>query len=269
VDLQGQVALVTGAGRGIGRDIALGLGAEGMRVALLGRDEATLDARLAECAALGVDAMTVHADVTNDDQVRAAVATVERHFGPLDLVVSNAGRRELRAAAPWDADADDWWQTIETNLRGPFLVAHAVLPAMTRRGRGRLLFIGSGMGLRSQPLWSAYGVSKAASSRLMDSLAAALDGSGVTVLEISPGLVRTDMTETMWGPADEQPWNDVRQMVLAAVRFAAGDLDALHGRFVHAARDDLDTLLAKSEDIVREDARTLRLRSYAPDDPLA
>jgi len=268
MDLHGQVALVTGAGRGIGRDIALGLGAEGMRVALLGRDEATLDARLAECAALGVEAMTVHADVTNEDQVRAAVGNVERHFGPLDLVVSNAGRRESAPAAPWEADPDDWWQTIETNLRGPFLVAHAVLPGMTRRGRGRLLLMGSGMGLRPQPLWSAYGVSKAANSRLTDSLAAALEGSGVTVLEISPGLVRTDMTEMMWGSADEQPWNDVRLMVLAAVRFAAGDLDALHGRFVHAARDDLDALVARSHDIVREDARTLRLRSYAPDDPL-
>jgi 3-oxoacyl-[acyl-carrier protein] reductase len=141
--------------------------------------------------------MSVHADVTNDDQVRAAVGTVERHFGSLDLVVSNAGRRESGPAVPWDADADDWWQTIETNVRGPFLVARAVLPAMTRRGRGRLLFMGSGMGLRPQPLWSAYGVSKAASSRLMDSLAAALEGTGVTVLEISPGLVRTDMTESM------------------------------------------------------------------------
>jgi NAD(P)-dependent dehydrogenase (short-subunit alcohol dehydrogenase family) len=269
MDLQGQVALVTGAGRGIGRDIALGLAAEGMRVALLGRDEATLDARLAECAALGVDAMTVHADVTNDQQVRAAVVAVQRHFGPLDLVVSNAGRRESSPAAPWEADADDWWQTIETNLRGPFLVAQAVLPEMTLRGRGRLLFVGSGMGLRPQPLWSGYGVSKAASSRLMDSLAAALDGSGVTVLEMSPGLVRTDMTETMWGSPDEQPWNDVRQMVLAAVRFAAGDLDALHGRFVHASRDDLDVLIARSDDIVADDARTLRLATYGPDDPLA
>ena len=130
MELHGQVALVTGAGRGIGREIALGLAREGMRVALLGRDEATLDERLAECAALGAEAMTVNADVTNEEQVRAAVGAVERHLGPLDLVVSNAGRRESGPAAPWEADADDWWRTIETNLRGPFLVARAVLPAM-------------------------------------------------------------------------------------------------------------------------------------------
>jgi NAD(P)-dependent dehydrogenase (short-subunit alcohol dehydrogenase family) len=172
-------------------------------------------------------------------------------------------------AAPWEAAADDWWSTVETNLRGPFLVAQAVLPGMVRRGSGRLLHVGSGMGLRPQPEWSAYGVSKAALSRLTDSLAAALAGTGVTVLEMSPGLVRTDMTEMMWGPAADQPWNDVQQMVDGVLRFARGDLDGLAGRFVHAARDDLDALVARSADIARDDARTLRLCTYGADDPLA
>jgi 3-oxoacyl-[acyl-carrier protein] reductase len=269
MELTGQVALVTGAGRGIGRDIALGLAREGVLVALLGRDEASLDARLAECAALGTDAMTVHADVTNEEEVRAAVRAVQRHLGPLDLVVSNAGRREAAPSAPWEADSDDWWRTIETNLRGPFLVAQAVLPEMTRRGSGRLLNVGSGMGQGPQPQWSAYGVSKAALSRLNDSLAAALEGTGVTVLEMSPGLVRTDMTETMWGAPDDQRWGDVARLVDATVRFARGDLDALHGRFVHAARDDLDELVRLADTINESPARTLRLATYGPDDPLA
>jgi len=269
MELQGQVALVTGAGRGLGREIALGLGREGMRVALLGRDEATLDDRLAECAALGVDAMTVRADVTSEPEVRAAVGAVQRHLGPLDLVVSNAGRRESGPAAPWQADADDWWRTVETNLRGPFLLAQAVLPAMTSRGSGRLLHVGSGMGHWPQPQWSAYSVSKAALGRLTDTLAAALEDTGVTVLEMSPGLVRTDMTETMWGAPDEQPWNDVQRMVDGVIRFARGDLDALHGRFVHAVDDDLDTLVALADRITAADARTLRMTSYGPDDPRA
>jgi NAD(P)-dependent dehydrogenase (short-subunit alcohol dehydrogenase family) len=269
MELKGQVALVTGAGRGIGREIALGLAREGVRVALLGRDEATLDERLAECAALGAEAMTVNADVTNEEQLRAAVGAVERHLGPLDLVVSNAGRRESGPAAPWEADGDDWWRTVETNLRGPYLVARTVLPGMVGRGNGRLLHMGSGMGHLPQPQWSAYALSKAALSRLTDTLAAALEDTGVTVLEMSPGLVRTDMTETMWGSPDEQPWNDVRRTVDAVVRFARGDLDPLHGRFVHAVRDDLDKLIALAGTVTRVDARTLRLRPYGPDDPLA
>jgi 3-oxoacyl-[acyl-carrier protein] reductase len=76
------------------------------------------------------------------------------------------------------------------------------------------------------------------------------------------------MTETMWGPAHEQPWNDVRRVVEAVLRFAAGELDSLHGRFVHAARDDLDGLLVRADEIREKDARTLRLRPHGRDDPL-
>jgi hypothetical protein len=88
------------------------------------------------------------------------------------------------------------------------------------------------------------------------------------MLEASPGLVRTEMTETMWGPADEQPWNPVQRMVDLVRRFARGELDALHGRFVHAVRDDLDVLLAQAPALQAADARALRLRPYGPDDPL-
>ena len=78
----------------------------------------------------------------------------------------------------------------------------------------------------------------------------------------------TDMTETMWGPPDEQVWTPVQAITTAVLRFARGELDALRGRFVHAARDDLDALLAAAGQIADRDARTLRLRPYAEDDPL-
>jgi 3-oxoacyl-[acyl-carrier protein] reductase len=268
VSLAGEVAVVTGAGRGIGRAIAVGLAAEGMRVGLLGRTRETLEATLGECVAAGGTGVVVPADVANIGQLRGALDTVCRDLGEPDLVVNNAGRRDEVACLPWEGDPTDWWLTVETNLRGPYLLARRVLPDMVARGSGRLLQIGSGMAHGPQPAWSAYGVSKAALSRFTDSLAAALDGTGVTVLELSPGLVRTDMTETMWGPADEQRWNDVARTVAAVVRFARGDLDALHGRFVHAARDDLDALLANVEQIRAADARTLRLRAYGDADPL-
>ena len=270
--LREQVALVTGAGRGIGREIAVALAREGMRVGLVGRTPATLASAADACTSAGAaDAVGAPADVTDRVAVARAVATVVDRLGPVDLLVANAGAREETAARPWETDPDEWWRVVETNLRGVLLLDHAVVPAMVERARGRVLHVGSGMGQRPRPRgeWSAYSVSKAGLARLTDSLASGLDGTGVTVLEMSPGLVRTDMTETMWGPADEQTWSPVGAMTGAVVRFARGDLDALHGRFVHAARDDLDALLAVTEKIRERDARTLRLRPYGPSDPLA
>jgi NAD(P)-dependent dehydrogenase (short-subunit alcohol dehydrogenase family) len=266
--LDGQVALVSGASRGIGREIAVGLARDGARVALLGRDRAALEDTLRACAADGAKALAVPVDVTDAGAVRAAVSTVERDLGPVDVLVANAGVRDRDAVPPWETDPNDWWRVVETNLRGVYLLDRAVLPGMVARGSGRVVHVGSGMGQRPTPDWSAYSVSKAGVGRLTDNLATALDGTGVVVLEVSPGLVRTDMTEQMWGPPDEQPWNPVERIVEVVRRFAEGDLDALHGRFVHAARDDLDALLAAARTIRDADARTLRLRPYGDDDPL-
>jgi NAD(P)-dependent dehydrogenase (short-subunit alcohol dehydrogenase family) len=263
------VALVTGATRGIGREIALGLARDGLRLGVLGRDEVALRSVAGECDDAGADrTATAVVDVTDTAAVAAAVARIEDELGPVELVIGNAGIREDAPAPLWEADADAWWRVVETNLRGVLTVVHAALPGMVSRGRGRILHVGSGMGQRPNADWSAYAVSKAGLSRLTDSLAAMLAGTGVTVVEMSPGLVRTDMTEHMWGPPDEQPWNDVDRMVDAVRRFARGDLDALHGRFVHAAKDDLDALVDAAPAITEADARTLRLRPYGPDDPL-
>ena len=266
--LQGRVALVSGAGRGIGREVALALAAAGARVGLLGRTRTALEEVLRECARRGARAVAVPADVADPGQAAAAVDTVVRDLGPVDLLVPNAGLRERDKALPWETDPADWWRVVETNLRGTFLLDRFVVPAMVERGSGRVLHVGSGMGQRANPDWSAYAVSKAAVSRLTDSLAVAVAGAGVTVLEVSPGLVRTDMTETMWGPPDEQPWNPVDRFTDVVLKFARGELDALHGRFVHASRDDLDQLLRMASEIRAADARTLRLRTWGTDDPL-
>jgi NAD(P)-dependent dehydrogenase (short-subunit alcohol dehydrogenase family) len=265
-----RLALVSGGGRGIGRAIALGLAVDGWSLAVLGRTQKTLDETAAACREAGSpEAVGVVADVTDPVAVRSAVARVTEQLGRVDLLVANAGLREDRPTTPWQADPDDWWRVVETNLRGVHLLDSAVLPSMVERGSGRVLHVGSGMGYETYPEWSAYGASKAALARLTDATAAALAGTGVTLLEVSPGLVRTDMTEQMWGPAEEQPWAPAELMVGVVRRFANGELDALHGRFVHARRDDLVDLVARAEQVRAAEARTLRLRPYGPDDPLA
>jgi 3-oxoacyl-[acyl-carrier protein] reductase len=265
------VALVTGAGRGLGHDTAVALSRAGMRVGLLGRTRTTLEETLRACVQAGTRAVAVPADVTRDDAVRAAVSTVERDLGPVDLLVNNAGLVDPVETEPWHADPGDWWRVVETNVRGPFLVSRAVVPGMVERGRGRVVNVNSGMGARAVPGYSAYSVSKAALARFTDALAQSLEGTGVVVLDVSPGLVRTDMTESMamWEGLDPSRWNDPAAMVDVVLRVAAGDLDPLGGRFVHAAKDDVDALLARAAGMAGTEARTLRLRPYGEDDPVA
>jgi 3-oxoacyl-[acyl-carrier protein] reductase len=260
-----RVTLVTGAGRGLGRELARTLSAAGLAVGLVGRDPDTLAEVEAE---LDGPTFTVAADVTNPALVGQAVDVVEEKLGPIDLLVNNAGARDPVRAMPWDADPSDWWQVMEVNLLGPVLLAHELVPRMIRRGAGRVLELGSGVGLRAEPGYSAYSVSKAALLRWVDNLAAGLDAdSGVRVLAVSPGLVRTDMTEQMWEGLPDSAYGSAQPLCTVVRRFAAGELDALHGWFVHAAKDDVDALLAAAAD-GDEHARRIRLRAYGEGDPL-
>lgn len=261
-----QVALVTGAGRGLGRELARTLCRAGLSVGLVGRTPG----RLAEVEAeLDGPTFSVAADVTNAHLVQQAVEVVEDKLGPVDLLVNNAGLRDPVRALPWEADPHEWWQVMEVNLLGPVLLAHEVVPRMLRRGTGRVLELASGVGLRPEPPYSAYSVSKAALLRWVDNLAAGLgDDSAVRVLAASPGLVRTDMTDDMWEGLPESAYGSAEPLCEVARRFAAGELDALHGWFVHAAKDDLDGLVAAAAG-ADPHARRMRITAYGPDDPLA
>jgi 3-oxoacyl-[acyl-carrier protein] reductase len=261
-----RVALVTGAGRGLGRELARALSRAGLAVGLVGRNPDRLEA-----VESGLDgpSFSVAADVTKPPFVEQAVDVVEDKLGPVDLLVNNAGLRDPERAMPWEADPEHWWQVMEVNLLGPVLLAHAVVPRMLRRGGGRVLELASGVGLRAEPSYSAYSVSKAALLRWVENLAGGLGGdSAVRVLAASPGLVRTDMTEDMWEGLPESAYGSAESICTVASRFAAGELDALHGWYVHAAKDDLDALVGVARQ-AEEKARSLRLTPYGPDDPLA
>lgn len=269
MSLTGQVALVTGASRGIGAAIARGLAANGSAVACLGRDSDRLAPVVEEITTAGGTAIAVVADVVDEAAVREAVGQVEARLGPIDLLVNNAGLIDAAEGPLWEADTTDWWRVVEADVRGPFLLSHAVLPAMVARGRGRIVNINSGMGVRAQPLYSAYSVAKSGLGRMTEAIAGALRDSPVCVFDVAPGLVGTEMTAAMpmWDGHEE--WTPVERVVEMVCAVAEGRLDRLSGRYVRADRDSVEELTAQADQIRQLDARVLRLRLYGPEDPLS
>jgi NAD(P)-dependent dehydrogenase (short-subunit alcohol dehydrogenase family) len=261
------VALVTGASAGIGRHLAEGLARRGMAVAGLARTPDRLTTAMREVAdASGGRTLAVAADVTDRGAVEAAVARVEAELGPVDLLVNNAGLMDAAEVPVWQADPDEWWRVVESHVRGPLLLVHAVVPGMVERGRGRVVDLASGLSTRAQTLYSAYSVGKTGQMRLTEALAVSLEGTGVAVFDLAPGVVRTEMSTSMSIHEGRTDWTAPETVVELVAAIAAGELDAWSGRFLRAGGDDLTTLRR----VVPEgDARRLRLRAYGPDDPIA
>ena len=269
--LEGQVALVTGGGRGIGRAIGVALGSAGARVALAARSQDELAEAAGAVEAEGEVVRGLTLDVTDPGAVAGVVGEVEAELGPITLLVNNAGT--AHAPGPlWEVDPDDWWRDLEVHVRGAFNCCRAVLPGMVERGRGRVVNIGSLAGGRDETYISGYACAKTAYLRLTGALAAETAGLGVTVFCVSPGLVRTRMVEELLGEAGRRwrPWiaatapedyTPAERVAGLLVRIAVGDADPLSGRFLHA-RDDLDALLADAARITADDLLTLRLREW-------
>ncbi|MCR6690600.1 SDR family NAD(P)-dependent oxidoreductase [Cellulomonas sp.] len=267
----GRRVVVSGAGRGIGRGIALGLAAAGWDVGLVGRTRAHLDAVADEIARGSSGARTVVAvaELTDAAQVRAAVADLQGAWGGIDLLVNNAGVIEHAETDFAADDVEDAWRVVETNVRGPMLLAHAVLPDMLVRGSGRLLQISSGAGYSRSSSYTGYGISKGALARLTTLLDAQYRDRGIRTLDLAPGVVATDMTAGMPVHAQRTAWTSLDDVVALVRAFGDGELDALSGRLVRAGADTVDSLRAAADRIVAADARRLRVPSYGTDDPLA
>jgi 3-oxoacyl-[acyl-carrier protein] reductase len=250
-ELEGQIALVTGGGRGIGRGIALELADAGARVGVAARTRDQVAATATEIGGLAVEA-----DVSDRESVRRMVAEVERELGPIDLLVANAGIGGPEGAT-WQIDVDDWWRVFEVNVLGVHLCCRAVIPTMLARGGGRIVITGSGAAYLPGTRSTAYPASKAAVWRYGEALANELAGR-IPVFVISPGLVRTAMTEDLW--PDDAPWTPFELAPRLVRALASGRADALAGRYIHAEHDDVDELIVRADEIAREDLNTIRLR---------
>ena len=269
--LAGRVAVVTGGGRGLGREVAQRLAAEGARVAVAARSADELEETVRSIATAGGHAAAHPMDVSDAGAVQQMMALVERDMGPVDLLVNNAA--VIQPLGPvWEVPPEEWWRLLEINLFGTFLCARAVLAGMTERRHGRIVNVASGAGIESPPFISAYVASKAAVIRLSEELAAETADHGISVFAIDPGWMSTTMTAYLadsdqgrrWTPSAPSifgteahvPTSRGADLVLA---LATGKADSLSGRFL-TVWDDLDDLMGRVDEITHNDLLRVRLR---------
>jgi NAD(P)-dependent dehydrogenase (short-subunit alcohol dehydrogenase family) len=187
---QPDVALVTGASRGIGRATAIALAGRGVGVALVSRSGESLDAVRKE---IGGRAISIEADVSDAAAVASMVETAARKLGPIDLLVNNAGT--LARKPLHELDASEWDRVLGVNLKGAYLCIRAVLPSMIERGRGRIVNVSSISGKLGTPLLAAYCASKWGLLGLSAAAAEELRPKGIQVFSVCPGSVNTEMLQ--------------------------------------------------------------------------
>ena len=191
---RGDVALVTGAGRGIGRAVALALGEARARVALLSRTASDVESAAQAIRDGGGEAIALRCDVADAGDVAAAFERVREALGPVDLLVNNAGVGTVAPYEVADYEIAEWDRIVNVNLRGVFLCCRAVLPSMRERKRGTVINVGSISGHKSAPLVSPYGVSKFGLVGLNQALIAENHKHGIRICMVSPGTTDT----TIW-----------------------------------------------------------------------
>ncbi len=268
VPLRGQVAIVTGGGRGVGRAIAATLAEAGASVAVAARSAAEVMAVAEAIERGGGRALAVQTDVTDVTDVTSLIEETERQLGSPTLLVNNAGTWG-HVGPVENADPNEWWGDVEVTLLGTFLCSRAVLPGMLERGLGRIVNVASNAAIAPRPFASAYASTKAAVLRFTDSLAGELEGRGVGVFAVTPGYVRTELVDRVISSAQGQKYLpelaaridqlEPERAGLLVADIASGRLDPLAGRFIHVL-DDVDDLLRRADEIIEQDLYTLRLR---------
>ena len=272
--IRGKVAIITGAGKGIGRGIARAYASEGAKLVLVSRTLAQVEDAADEARAAGAQASALAVDVAKPDDVRRMVEYTLERFSRVDVLVNNAAI--LGPVGPLHLnDAEHWAQAININVTGLMLCCHAVLPHMIGQGGGKIINL-SGAGVtRASETISAYGTSKAAVVRLTETLALEMLPHNVSVNALGPGQIDTDLLDPM---ASEDSLIEpamgamvrrtksgrgapLEEAAALAVWLASDASDGLTGRLISATQDDWRELGPRIPQIMASDLYTLRFNT--------
>ena len=270
--LKDRVALITGAGRGIGRAIALAYAKEGARLALAARTLSELEETAREAEALGALTHVVQVDVTNEEEVAEMVRQTAERFSTIDVLVNNAGA--VGPVGPiHETDVAEWVRTIQVNVVGMYLCCRAVMPLMLRNDRGKIINLGGAGATIAWRSTSAYSTSKAAVVRLTEGIAFELQGSNVQANILGPGSIHTRLWEELRDGAEasgDSALFELGQRVTSgggapmdraadlAVFLASDDSAQLSGRLISSVTEDLEALKPRIPEIMASDAYTVR-----------
>ncbi len=275
--LAGKAAIITGAGRGIGRAIALAFAQEGADMLIASRTLPEVAKTAEEAQALGRRALALKVDVSNRAEAEGMVAQALEDFGRVDILVNNAGG--YGSIGPLvDNDPEKWVQTVRINLFGSFFCARAVLPFMIGQRRGKIINLSGGGASSPLPNFSAYAASKAAIVRLTETLAEEVKGFNIQVNAIAPGAVNTRLMDEVLAAgaaAGEKMLAQTHRQketggvpperaAALAVFLASEESDGLSGRLISAVWDDWQSMNSCIDQIMASELYTLRRVTESP-----
>lgn len=261
--MQGQVALVTGGGRGFGRAIAERFASDGAAVGVVSRSREELDEVVAAITSKGGRAVAATADVGDPGDVARAVAEVRKALGPITRLISNAGIPGPFGPL-WVTDPDDWWKAESIHIRAPYLLMRNILPEMVDRNEGRIICVSAIASRLKLPGLSAYSVGKAAQNKLVEMVAEEVKDTPIKVFAIDPGFVVTQLGLDTYNSPDAQKYMphmmkyliegqarpdadaDLHRTAQRCLDLFSGKYDALSGRYMELP-DDIDAMAAEAE----------------------
>lgn len=256
--LKGKATLITGAGRGIGKRLALGLAEAGCRVALLARTDAELQLAKLEIEARGGEGHVYCADVRDYEFLQQTVHRIQEQIGEVEVLVTAAGVQGPIGPF-WESSRQDWIGALETNLVGVMNAIRLVLPAMIARRRGKIIVLGGGGISNARPNFSSYAAAKAALGRMVETLSEELLDHNVQINCLAPGNTYTHMTDQILEAGDAAGWRD-QEMAVRVRRtggvapnkqieptlfLASSQSNHITGKIIHVD-DDWRTLLESS-----------------------